>query len=245
MADKPDKPLGGKAYGSIPHLPGSRRGPGDRGITAAQAAIATTRSRDGRDRVYVQEKLDGSCVCVARVPPLLAGEGPSVTALSRAGYAAVTSPYPQHHRFAEWAYRPDNAAKFHALLRDGERLVGEWLYQAHGTRYALPHGPFVAFDLFSAGRRVPHVEFTARVGGLFPTPALLHAGGPLSVDAALALLDDNGRHGALDPAEGVVWRVERNGVVDFLCKYVRPGKTDGCYLPDITGGPEVLNEWTE
>jgi hypothetical protein len=30
--EKPHKPLGKKAYGSIPHLPGSRRGPADKGL---------------------------------------------------------------------------------------------------------------------------------------------------------------------------------------------------------------------
>jgi hypothetical protein len=30
--------------------------------------------------------------------------------------------------------------------------------------------------------------------------------------------------------EGVVYRVERKGVVDFLAKYVRPDKVDGKYL---------------
>lgn len=28
---------------------------------------------------------------------------------------------------------------------------------------------------------------------------------------------------------------ERRRVVDFLAKYVRPEKIDGCYLPEITG----------
>ncbi len=61
-------------------------------------------------------------------------------------------------------------------------------------------------------------------------------------------LADGGFHGALDPVEGAVWRVERNAlvnpgrsgercpVVDFLAKYVRPDKIDGCYLPELNGG---------
>lgn len=35
----PTKPLGHKAYGSIPHLPTSRLGPGDHHVTEGQARI--------------------------------------------------------------------------------------------------------------------------------------------------------------------------------------------------------------
>jgi hypothetical protein len=30
-------------------------------------------------------------------------------------------------------------------------------------------------------------------------------------------------------------------VVDFLAKYVRPDKIDGCYLPEINGGHAYWN----
>jgi hypothetical protein len=39
-----------------------------------------------------------------------------------------------------------------------------------------------------------------------------------------------GMHGALEPLEGAVWRVEREGKVDFLGKYVRHFKQDGKYF---------------
>jgi hypothetical protein len=48
-------------------------------------------------------------------------------------------------------------------------------------------------------------------------------------------------HGAIDEPEGAVWRVERQGQVDFLTKYVRPGKADGCYLPELSGEEPVWN----
>jgi hypothetical protein len=48
-----------------------------------------------------------------------------------------------------------------------------------------------------------------------------------------------GKHGALEPIEGVMWRVERKGKVDFLCKYVRPDKQDGIYL----SGDPVINQY--
>jgi hypothetical protein len=48
-------------------------------------------------------------------------------------------------------------------------------------------------------------------------------------------LGEYGFQGAIDKVEGVVYRVERKGKVDFLCKYVRPDKKDGCYLESETG----------
>jgi len=56
-------------------------------------------------------------------------------------------------------------------------------------------------------------------------------------------LGEYGHHGALDPVEGAVWRVERNGKVDFLAKYVRPNKQDGKYFESVTGGATVWNTW--
>src|SRR5947209_7008873 len=101
------KPLGVKAYGHIAHLPGSRMGPGDHHCHAGQARIATEKARDRHDRVIVQEKLDGSCMAVARVN----GE---IIALGRAGYRAVTSRFYQHVLFDGWVR--DNYARFDALL---------------------------------------------------------------------------------------------------------------------------------
>jgi len=36
---------------------------------------------------------------------------------------------------------------------------------------------------------------------------------------------------------------KKKRVVDFLVKYVRPGKEDGIYLPEVSGEKSVLN-WT-
>jgi hypothetical protein len=133
---------------------------------------------------------------------------------------------------------------FHELLKDGERVCGEWLAQAHGTRYALAHDPFVAFDIIDGTERLPFDMFYQRAkhAGL-TTPMVLSYGPPFSIEAAIASLTTgrNGHHGALDPVEGAVWRVERQGKVDFLGKYVRPDKQDGNYLPDMSGQPAVWN----
>ncbi len=236
--DKAVKPLGGKAYGSIGHLPGSRLGPGDHRITDGQARICCGKVRDRHDFLVVEEKLDGANVCVARV-------GGALIPLIRAGYPAESARFEHLRLFAAWAR--ENIDRFDAVLREGERLAGEWLALAHGTRYNLPHEPFVAFDILRNGmERTPREEFWARTRGRFVAPNVLHAAAaPCPVEEALRRLADGGGHGAVDPVEGAVWRVERRGRVDFLAKYVRPEKIDGRYLPEISGGKPVWNWFHE
>ena len=231
MTVRTDKPLGIKAYGSIGHLPNSRLGAGDHCVPAGQAVICTTKARDRHDRIIVQEKLDGSCVAVALVDGTL-------YPLGRAGYPANTSRYEQHHLFAQWVW--DNEQRFRTVLRDGERIVGEWLAQAHGTVYDLStREPFGAFDIMVQSNRLPVDEFYARVDGIFSYPTLLHDGSPLTVEAAMERHANI--HWPCDEIEGVVYRVERKGRIEFLAKYVRPDKVDGKYLPEITGKAAVWN----
>lgn len=241
MTTRTEKPLGGKCYGSICHLPGSRLGPGDHKLNEGQARILTEKPRDKHDVVIVQEKLDGSNVGVANIDGQL-------IPLIRAGYPAVASHWEQHRIFAAWVYARLSRFEF---LQPGERLCGEWLAQAHGTRYALKHEPFVPFDIFRGDQRVTYFEFVNRAKGEgFTTPWLISHGPPVSIESAMreltgvSLRDSrNGFHGAIDPVEGAVWRVERQGAVDFLGKYVRPDKKDGCYLPEQSGQPAIWN-WT-
>gem|GEM_PF-311422 len=239
MASNTEKPLGGKSYGHVPHLPGSRLGVGDHKISPGQARILTEKLRDKHDRIFVREKLDGSNVGVARVN----GE---IIPLGRSGYRAVSSQYDQHRFFHLWVM--EHLALFE-FLNDGERVCGEWLAQAHGTRYELTHEPFVVFDLMRGDERALNEELEARViGAGLLLPTLLHSGGPLSIADAMKALEGepgdrrNGFHGAIDPVEGAVWRVERQGKVDFLGKYVRTDKADGKYLPEISGG-EAIWHW--
>lgn len=124
----PDKPLGRKNYGSIPHLPRSRMGPGDHHCHGGQEEICCRKTRDRHDVVIVTEKLDGSNVGVARI-------GDDVVALGRAGYLASTSKYEQHHLFAAWVR--ENLERFRGALEPGQRMVGEWLAQAHGSGVGL------------------------------------------------------------------------------------------------------------
>jgi hypothetical protein len=226
------KPLGRKAYDSIPHLPGSRLGPGDHQCHEWQATICLVRARDRHDRVIVTEKLDGSNTAVANV-------GGAIVALTRAGLLATASRHEQHHIFAHWVR--ERYTLFQEMLADGEVLHGEWLAQAHGTLYQLPHDPFVAFDLTRAAERLPWDETAERCRRFdIVTPRILHDGGPIGVGAVLPLIATSG-HGvaAGDIVEGAVWRVERHGRFDFLAKWVRPGKADGKYLPTESDRPAV------
>lgn len=232
------RPLGRKAYGSIGHLPGSRVGPGDHHIEPSQARLLTELLRGPDAEVFVQEKLDGSCVCAARV-------GDALLALGRDGTLAARSPNEGRRLWAGWVER--HSARLLGVLRDGERLVGEWLALVHGTRYQLAHEPFVPFDLISGEQRAAHDDLQARLAPAgFTLPGLLHRGAPLAVAEALARLAPAGRHGAIDPPEGAIWRLERRSAagvrrVELIAKYVRHDKRDGAFLPENTGLPALWN----
>lgn len=230
------KPINRKNYGHIPHFPGSRIGPGDHKCHEGQLRIATEKARDKHDIISVTEKLDGSNVGVARQNDIL-------YPLGRAGYLANSSPHKQHQLFSNWVY--ENQDRFMAILNNGERLCGEWLLQAHGTRYDLPHEPFVAFDLMTGSKRTPYSEFTERVLDYFIIPHIIHSGAPLSIKEAMEMLGPYGFHGALEQVEGAVWRVERKGEFDFMAKYVRPDKKDGLYLERNTGEKPTWNTFWE
>lgn len=226
-----------KLFGKIPHLPGSRTGPSDRHVDPALAARCTLRERPG-DRILVQEKLDGTCVAIVRLPDL------SLEAYGREGRPCATARNDGRRAFAAWlAAQPTE--RFAAAVAPGERFVGEWLAVAHGTRYDLPHEPFVVFDCFAAnGARATFDTLRARaVAARLTLPHLVHDGGALAIEAALARLGPHGFHGAIDPAEGLVWRVEAAGTVAAVAKFVRAGKEDGRYLADHTGKAPVANTW--
>ena len=207
-------------------------GAGDHHCHEGQEAICCQRPRDKHDRVIVTEKLDGSNVSIARI-------GGRIIALGRSGYPAETSKYTQHRVFAEWV--SGNEPRFLRALSDGQRIVGEWLAQAHGTRYQILSDPFVAFDLMEAMARMPHDHLRSSAAAIgLECASVLHDGASISVDAVAPMLAQS-RHGALDPVEGAVWRVERRGKFDFIAKWVRSDKVDGYLLPEISGQPPVWN----
>jgi hypothetical protein len=216
-----EKPLGYKNYGSIGHLPNSRMGPGDHHVHDGQMKICLEKQRDKNDLILVTEKLDGTNVGVAM-------KDGQILALQRKGYLADSSPHKMHRAFADWVRA--NEERFRVCLRDGERIVGEWLAVAHGTIYKLPHEPFVVFDMFHEQERYNYAEVKVRCApGNFTHPRLIHVGGSFPMDRLLVALETSG-HGAVDGVEGAVYRIERKGKVDFLAKWVRPDKIDGKYL---------------
>lgn len=226
------KPLGRKNYGSIGHLPCSRMGPSDHHLHEGQQRICTEKVRDKNDVIIVTEKLDGSNVGIARV-------GDTIHAIGRAGYLAQSSKYEQHQLFADWVRRDE--ARWLAMLQPGERLVGEWLAQAHGTVYELQGTPFIAFDIMIESVRIPWGDVVSRCDTYnVQVPRIIHQGGPISIEEAM-----KDRLGLYIPSgeapEGVVYRVERNGKFDFMAKWVRPDKIDGKYLPEISGKEAIWN----
>jgi hypothetical protein len=216
-AVKTAKPLGGKAYGSIGHLPASRLGPGDHNVHEGQARICCEKPRKA-DRIFVEEKLDGSCMSVANIDGV-------ITPLTRAGYHADDGTYEHQRAFS--LYVRTRQMGFAQLLNPAERIVGEWMMMAHGTRYSSSHprfAPFIAFDIFREGNRILRDEFVERCRNVdIAVPALIHGGSDAcSIDLAMSRLGRCGFHGALDPIEGAVWR-------------------DGVYLPEVSGQEPIWN----
>lgn len=225
------KPLQRKAYGSIPHLSTSRLGPGDYSVSSGVDRICTEQSREG-DLVIVQEKLDGSCCAVAK-------KNGRIISLVRAGYHAITSPYPQHALFARWVSL--HADAFDALLNEGERVVGEWLAVAHGTIYSPVRFPFVAFDIMTESTRICCNAFLERVGQIecLAVPTIVHVGQAISVEDAWGTLLSSERCPPCDLPEGLIYRIERHSQVEQIAKWVHPNKVDGKYLAKQIGQPDV------
>ena len=232
---KPPKPLGMKAYGSTPHLLGSRLGPGDYSLQEKQCELFTgARTRKG-DRLIVTEKADGSCVSVAK-------KNGRILALQRAGYLAETSPFALHHAFARWVALRER--HFDAMLREDERLVGEWLHTAMGTRYHIedPDRLLLGFALFDGKRRVPYDAFARRCDDFgIPRAHVLSDGPGIPIEEALRLLGPSGHHGALDGIEGAVWVLESQGEFNAITKFVTHDKIDGKYMSGVTNAPDVVN----
>ena len=225
-----DKPLGKKNYGSIPHLPGSRMDQTDHYITPGQASILTQKTRDRHDFIIVTEKYDGSNVGIAKVRA-------QIVPLTRAGYRAETSPYEQHHWFAKYVMK--NQHFYSQILKEGERLVGEWLAMTHSISYEITGDPIVFFDHFDANNKRKRFIELAQMG--VPTPPVLYAGGAVPVSHFAKLFDSkqhrlrsqqDQRIRSLQPPEGIVYRCERKQKFDFCAKWVRPDFVPGSRMTE-------------
>ncbi|NCB02195.1 MAG: hypothetical protein EOM67_08525 [Spirochaetia bacterium] len=226
-------------YGSIPHLSTSKlTQQADKKIEWGQEDILTKKARDWRDLVIVTEKIDGSNVGIVM-------QGNTYEPITRSGYPVESSPYKQHHAFGDWVSRN---WRIMPNLPPGWRICGEWCLQAHGTLYDLTgECPFVAFDIFdSNNKRIKFMDFYSICSEAhMPMVPLLHIGQPISLKNAIKLLD-KGHYGKPKQPEGVVYRVEKQGKVDFLAKWVRHDKEDGAYLPKKdTDEVEVWNKDAE
>jgi len=215
-----------KNYGSIPHLSTSKlTQQADKKIHEGQEKILTEKERDWKDTIIITEKIDGSNVGVIKKDGRL-------IALSRAGYDVNSSPYDQHKLFYKYVY--NNVSMF-SWLPDGWRVVGEWCIMAHGTIYDISgESPFVAFDIVNQeDERITYIDFIKICSKYsIPTVPLLHIGQAVSIKNAVKLMG-SGHYGKPDKPEGFVCRVEREGKVDFLAKWVRHDKEDGKYLDNI------------
>lgn len=212
-----------KNYGSIPHLSTSKIGQqADKKIEIGQEKMLTQKSRDWKDLIIVTEKLDGSNVGIVNLGGIL-------YPIIRSGYHANNSNFKFHHRFTRYVC---NNGNMFSWLPDGWRIAGEWLTLAHGTIYDITkESPFCAFDIFNeSNERICYIDFIRQCSKYnIPTVPLLHIGQPISIENAVKLLG-KGHYGNPDKPEGFVYRLERDGKVEFLAKWVQADKEDGKYL---------------
>ncbi len=212
-----------KNYGSIPHLSTSKMSQqADKKITMGQELILTKKARDYKDLIIVTEKLDGSNVGIIK-------KDNKLIPITRSGYHVNTSKYKQHLLFDEYV---KNNEKLFNWLPENYRICGEWLILSHGTIYDITYeSPFVAFDIFNSNNeRLSYIEFINLCYKYnISVVKLLHIGQPISIEKSIKLLG-NGFYGKPEKPEGFVYRVEREGKVDFLAKWVRSDKEDGKYL---------------
>ena len=220
------KPLNRKNYGSIPHLSNSKLGTGDHFIEKGQERILTEKVRDKHDEVLVFEKYDGSNVGIGKIDN-------KIVALTRSGYTAKTSPYKQHHLFSDWVYK--NVMKWMDVLENGERITGEWLAQAHGLKYNIEVEPIVFFDHFNAENQRSQYDYVGELAIMYglQLPRMLHRGKAIATNELLPILNTGTEKiCSIEMPEGMVYRVERKGKVDFLAKWVRSDFEAGKYIID-------------
>jgi len=220
------KPLNRKNYGSIPHLLGSKLGGTDKYVHEGQHRIMTIKTRDKHDYLIVTEKYDGSNVGITKL------DG-KIHAMTRSGYLAETSPYKQHHYFAEWVQKQKDRFDF---IGEGERITGEWLMQVHSLKYEILNEPLVVFDYFNANNeRLNYKDFNLLLLKNFETPRLIFCGyGALPIETGLEILNRHSDYRfKTDKPEGIVYKMERKDKFDYAAKYVRPDYESGKYIINV------------
>ena len=199
------------AFATIQHLPGSKMiDIQDKLLGADQINWLTVRRRTNADMAIVTEKVDGMNSAVLRRNGLL-------YPLIKKGYDCRSNPFPWVNDFAN--YVEENASRFFSVLKEGERLCGEWMIKTHTLSYKLPHEPFIAFDIIKDADRLPYLAFRERASmGNFVVAGLVHMGEAMPPEMALQLLG-KGYHGVIGEPEGLVYRYE-----DARRKYICSGK---------------------
>ena len=133
-------------YPSIQHLPGSMLcSSSDSCINVREATWATVQTRLPTDVVYVTEKVDGCNVGVLR-------RGDDLFPIIRKGYDVRTNQFEWIRSFADFV--DAHRSRFLSLLKDGERVCGEWMVKTHTIRYSMPHEPFICYDLIQQNKRL-------------------------------------------------------------------------------------------
>jgi len=230
------KSLNVKNYGSVPHLSNSRLGSGDHYVNMGMERILTEKKRDKNDRILAFEKYDGSNVGIVKLDN-------QIIPITRSGYKASSSPYIQHYMFNDWVYK--NISLFIDLLDNGERITGEWMAQAHGLKYNIKSEPILFFDYFNnENKRDKYDLFKQKCDNYgLNTVRLLHDGDPIKSDKLLDKLNEKTdfMESELLP-EGIVYRVERNGVMDFMAKWVRSDYIPGVFMMG-KGEHELIWNW--
>ena len=227
MAESKHEKIIDKNYGSIPHMLTSKiNQQADKKISQGQEDILTKKPRDWKDLVIVTEKVDGSnCGIIKKNGKLIP--------ITRSGYDVVYSRFKQHHLFGEWLRTQNNFM----WLPEDWRICGDWMAQVHGTKYDITSlSPFCAFDIFNErNERILFLNFFSICSRYeINMVNLIHIGQPVSIKNALML--NKHPYGNPDIPEGLVYRVEREGRVDFLAKWVHARKEDGKYMRE-----EIMN----
>lgn len=236
MANPMHELLGERPYHSIPHMPGSRVGEADRHINDGQYQ-RYLRIKNYREFIAVTEKLDGTCVGVVKTEN-------GLVAIQRNGYPCSESPYEMHHRFVE--YVKDHEVNFKLILSEiGDRIMGEWVAQAHGIIYDQLPDFFFAFDAKLSGVWIDTLSLRERCWwGLIATVPLIHYGMPLEPQYWEKLT----RRSAFcsnKPAEGLVFRRELDGKRIDIAKWVRNDHVPGRYLPGTDNSESDVPIWLE
>lgn len=225
------KVLNRKAYGSIPHLEYSNIHAGDKRIDKGQSDICTMKARDKHDQIVVQEKLDGACVGVARV------RKDALLYVTRSGHDAGSSRFAHHKLFKIWAQHREG--DFIDLLDVGEMAVGEWMSLSHSIRYDGLEAPFYIFDIIDmnyTGRNPRHAHVIYNVLAARVLEAGFHS--PITAPGRDPILPSKVWHRVSrisireGQGEGLVYRVERHGKLEFTAKWVRQAITPGLLLDD-------------